>query len=167
MRSFLVATALAALTVPTLAADLTPGAVRAMLTTQDATAVVQSLDSGDDENNAWFAVLDHIAAGERGWIDLVPLLAPGTDAGTAESLTITLSRALRTNAPAVLRLLAEDHYSVADICLDNDIEAAVSDVVAFLDDAVVAVAAVMDPALSQARDACLFELGDARISALI
>jgi hypothetical protein len=168
MRSFLVATALAALTIPSFAIDpLTPSAVRSMLQSQNATAVVQSLDTGDDANNPWSAVLDHIEAGERGWIDLVPLLADGTDAGTSESLVITLSRALKANPAGVLSVLAANHYSPADICGDNDIEVSALEAAAFIDEALVKVAAVMDPALSQARNECIYSLTDARISALI
>ncbi|MGB3338226.1 MAG: hypothetical protein WBA73_13710 [Devosia sp.] len=165
MRTFRVAAVLAALTMttmPTLSADLTPSAIRGLLEQQDAVAVVQSFDDA-----TWTAYLAHVEAGDRGWIDLVPLLADGTDAGTSESLIITLSRALRANPAGVLSILAADHYSPADICGDNDIEVSALEAVRFIDEALVKVAAVMDPALSQARNACLMELGDARISALI
>ena len=162
MRTLGVAAILAALTMPTLSADLTPSAIRALLEGQDATAVVRSLDE-----SVWNGFLAHVEAGDRGWIDLVPLLAPGTDAGTSESLTISLSRALKSNPAGVLNVLAADHYSAADICGDNDIEVSLFEAVAFIDEALVKVAAVMDPALSEMRDACLFALSDARISALI
>ena len=162
MRTLGVAAILAALTLPTLSADLTPSAIRALLEEQDATAVVQSLD-----DSSWNAFLAHVEAGDRGWIDLVPLLAPGTDAGTSESLIITLSRALKSNPAGVLSVLAANHYSPADICGDNDIEVSALDMAKFIDEALVKVAAVMDPDLSEVRDACLYALTDARISALI
>jgi hypothetical protein len=162
MRTLGVAAILAALTMPALSADLTPSAIRALLEGQDATAVVQSLDE-----SSWNAFLAHVEAGERGWIDLVPLLADGTDAGTSESLIITLSRALKSNPAGVLSVLAADHYSPTDICGDNDIEVSAFEAVAFIDEALVKVAAVMDPDLTEARNACLYSLTDARISALI
>ena len=162
MRTLGVAAILAALTMPTLSADLTPSAIRALLEGQDATAVVRSLDE-----SVWKGFLAHVEAGDRGWIDLVPLLAPGTDAGRSESLIITLSRALKANPAGVLSVMAADHYSAADICGDNDIEVSLFEVVAFIDEALVKVAAVMDPDLSEMRNECLFALSDARISALI
>lgn len=162
MRTLGVAAILAALTMPTLSADLTPSAIRTLLEKQGAVAVAQSLDDA-----SWTAFLAHVEAGDRGWIDLVPLLADGTDAGTSDSLIIPLSRALRANAAGVLSVLAADHYSPADICGENDIAASAFEAVAFIDEALIKVAAVMDPALSQARNACLYALTDARISALI
>jgi hypothetical protein len=162
MRTFRVAAILAALTMPVLSADLTPSAIRALLESQDAGQAEQSLDE-----SSWNAFLAHVEAGDRGWIDLVPLLADGTDAGTSESLVITLSRALKSNPAGVLSLLAADHYAAADICGDNDIEVSALEAAAFIDEALVKVAAVMDPDLSEARNACLHALTDARISALI
>jgi hypothetical protein len=162
MRTLSVAAILAALTMPTMSADLTPSAIRALLVAQDATTVVQSFD-----DNSWNAFLAHVEAGDRGWIDLVPLLAVGTDAGTSESLIITLSRALKANPAGVLSVLAANHYSAADICGDNDIEVSAFEAVAFIDAALVKVAAVLDPDLTDARNACLYALTDARISALI
>jgi hypothetical protein len=162
MRTLGVAAILAALTMPTLSADLTPSAIRALLEGQDATTVVQSLDE-----SSWNAFLAHVEAGDRGWIDLVPLLADGTDAGTSESLIITLSRALKSNPAGVLSVLAADHYSPADICGDNDIEVSAFEAAAFIDEALVKVAAVMDSDLSEVRNECLYALTDARISALI
>jgi hypothetical protein len=162
MRTLSVAAILAALTMPTLSADLTPSAIRAMLEGQDATSVVQSLDE-----SSWNAFLAHVEAGDRGWIDLVPLLAAGTDAGTSESLVITLSRALKSNPAGVLSVLANDHYAATDICGDNDVEVSPLEAVRFIDEALVKVAAVMEPDLTEARNACLYSLTDARISALI
>jgi hypothetical protein len=167
MRFFAITLAFAALTSPAFAGDLTPDLIRAMLAKDTATAVVQALDTGDDENNPWFGVLDQIETGSQDWIDLVPLLAPGTDAGTAEGLIITLSRTLKTNAPAVLKLIAGGAFTVDDVCIDNDIEVPVTDYVAFLDQIVVTVAAVLDPSLRDVRNACLHQIGAERISTLV
>jgi hypothetical protein len=64
-------------------------------------------------------------------------------------------------------VLAADHYSPADICGENDVEVSALDMAKFIDEALVKVAAVMDPDLSEVRDECLYALTDARISALI
>lgn len=162
MRSLRVAAILAALTLPVASAELTPSAMRALLEEQGAADVVQSLDEP-----SWAALLAHVEAGERGWIDLVPLLAPGTDAGTAESLLITLSRALKANARGVLTVLAQDHYSPADVCGDNDTDVSAIEVARFIDEALVKVAAVLDPELAEVRKACLSALREARLAALI
>lgn len=162
MRTASVAAILAALSLPTMSADLTPSAIRALLAESNATAVVQSLDE-----SSWNAFLGHIEAGDRGWIDLVPLLAAGTDAGTSESLIITLSRALRANPQGVLSVLATGGYAATDICADNEIEISTLDAVRLIDEALVKVAGVLDPALSEARNQCIYALSDARIAALI
>ncbi|MEO8684335.1 MAG: hypothetical protein ABI414_05780 [Devosia sp.] len=160
MRALLAAMLVTLCAAPALAdGPLTADALRAMIAARGATTVVQSLDNGDDENNPWFGVLDHIEAGEPDWIELVPLLAPGTDAGTAESLVITLSRGLKTNPAAILRIVVdEDLHNIADLCQDNDIEVSDAEVAAFTDKAIAAVTAITDPALAEARSACLAQL---------
>ncbi|CAN7472658.1 hypothetical protein [Devosia sp. LjRoot3] len=162
MRTIGVAAILAALSLPALSADLTPGDFRALLAESDASSVVRSLDEA-----SWNAFLTHVEAGDRGWIDLVPLLAAGTDAGTSESLVITLSRALRANPQGVLSVLASSSYAASDICVDNEIEISTLDAVRLIDEALVKVAGVLDPALSQVRNECIYALSDARIAALI
>lgn len=162
MRTASVAAILAALSLPTISADLTPSAIRALLAESNATAVVQSLDE-----SSWNAFLAHVEAGDRGWIDLVPLLAAGTDAGASESLIVTLSRALRSNPQGVLSVLATGGYAATDICADHEIEISTLDAVGLIDEALVKVAGVLDPALSEARNACIYALSDARIAALI
>lgn len=167
MRLLATSLALITLTLPAFAGDLTPDLIRTMLAKASPTAVVQSLDTGEAEHNPWFGVLDHIETGNQDWIDLVPPLAPGTDAGTAEALVISLSRTLKTNAPAILRLITDGQFTVANICIDNDIEVPISDYVAFLDTIAVTVAAVLDPPLRDVRNACLHQISAARISALV
>ena len=166
MRLFAIA-ALFVLTIPAFAGALTPDLIRAMLAKDGATAVVQALDTGDEETNPWFGLLDHIEAGDQDWIDLVPLLAPGTDAGTAEAVVITLSRTLKTNAPAILKLIADGHFAVGDICADNDIEVPVGDYLDFLDAIAGTVAAVSEPELSKVRGECLEQISAARAAAVV
>ena len=162
MRTICVAAILAALIVPATAADLMPSAIRALLEKGDAASVVQSIDEP-----SWTAFLSHVEAGDRGWIDLVPLVAPGTDEAASQGLTKALSRALTANPEAVLGVLAADHDRFVDICADHERGASSMEIARFIDLALVKVAAVLDPSLSKARDACLHQLSDARMSALI
>ena len=157
----------ATLSLPAFAAGLTPGDVSAMLQQHDATTVVQTLEHGDSAHNVWLGVLSHIEAGESDWLALVPALAPGTDAGSAEDLMISVSRALTTNAPAVLTILADGLYSVPGICLSKDIEPPIDELLGFLDSAIPAVAAVLDPPVRQVRNDCLLQLGAERVAALV
>jgi hypothetical protein len=53
----------------------------------------------------WECVMDNITNGLPEWLDLVPTLAPFTDAGTAEDLGLVLSVALQTNPTRVLDLI--------------------------------------------------------------
>lgn len=164
MRNLTILALLAGLATPVVAADLTPAAIRDMLQTQDATAVVQTLNTGS-AGSSWTQVLDHVAAGQQEWIDLVPLLAPGTADATAQGLQLTLSQALKTNPTAVLALI-DGRYSAADLCPASDPKAPISDRVALIDQALASVAAILDPQLFPARNACILALGEARIAAL-
>lgn len=167
MRQYCAAAILAASSFPCAAQELTPQAIRAMLNEADASAVVQNLDAGDSPGNAWTQLMGRIEGGEAAWLDLVPLLKPGTDAGTAEDLAIALSRALRANPPGVLALIAGGHYAPVEICTSNEIEIPPLEAVAEIDTALKAVAALLDPALREGRDACVAELGKARIAVLV
>lgn len=162
MRTLCVAAILAASSFPAQSADLTPSALRAMLEDQDAQTVVQSLD-----DSSWNGFLDHVAAGHRGWMDVVPELAPGTSGPMASGLVLALSRALTSNPAGVLSVMAAANYNPGDICGPIDAGLSELETVHFIDGALVKVAAVMDPDLSAARNACLSALGRARISTLI
>jgi hypothetical protein len=133
-----------ALCLPAVAAELTPADVTTMLQQQDATVVVQALEHGDSSRNVWLTVLDHIAAGESDWLALVPALAP-----------------------AVLTILGNGLYSVDGICLSKEIEPPIEETLGFLDAAIPAVAAVLDPAVRPVRNDCLLQLGAERVAALV
>jgi hypothetical protein len=162
MRTPCVAAILAALTIPTAAADLTPSALRDMLEHEEANVVVQSLDE-----EAWNGLLAHIEAGHRGWLDVVPLLAHGAYNQQARRLTVALSRGLTTNPAGVLSVMATTNYNPGDICGAVDADLSVFETVHFIDTALSKVASVMQPDLVEVRNTCLFALGAARISTLI
>src|SRR5689334_574509 len=84
------------------AAAPTPTSVLRMIDARGARRTVRALDR-DGEHTRVGAVLDRIASGDRRWLALVPRLAPGTDAGTAEGLRIAVAQALPRNPRAVLR----------------------------------------------------------------
>jgi hypothetical protein len=50
--------------------------------------------------------MNGVASGRAGWLDIVPLIRPGTDGETGEGLTMSLSDALSKNAAGVLRLIS-------------------------------------------------------------
>lgn len=50
----------------------------------------------------WETVTNHMDTGSPAWIALVPKLAPGSDAGSAEDLGLSLAFALPRNPAAVL-----------------------------------------------------------------
>jgi hypothetical protein len=102
-------------------------------------------------------VLDGIASGDARWLALVPKLAPGTDAGTAESLPIALADALPKNPTGVLRLIKRDS-SWLEACGYPMIEPTDKEMREYFKVAIPAVRSVHEPALRTARRLCLAEL---------
>lgn len=162
MRTLGVAAILAALSFPTVAADLTPGAMRALVQGQDARTAVDALDE-----ETWSSVLAAVEAGQGEWLDVVPVISPFAHGQHAASLALALSRAIEPNPAGVIQVMARSNYNPRDICGANDVDLSTFEAVAFVDMALVKVAAVLDPALFEARNACLFSLGKARITALL
>jgi hypothetical protein len=162
MRTLCVAAILAALSFPAHSADLTPSAMRALLEGQDARTALDSLDEA-----TWTSVLAHVEAGDGEWLDVVPVMAPLTHGRAAASLALALSRAIEPNPAGVIQVMARTSYNPRDICGANDVDLGVFEAVDFIDMALIKVAAVLDPALFEARNACLFSLGKARITTLL
>lgn len=142
---------------PTTAAGaITPQEVRAMIERDGARAAVRTLDEGGTvaAPSRLSIAMQGISSGEQGWLDIVPLLRQGTDGETGQGLTMSLADALPNNAAGVLRLIAggEDAPSICDGQLSvNTPEAAR----AARQAAIPSVEAVTDPALQQAKAACL------------
>lgn len=145
------------------AAATTPVEVAAMIEQDGAARTVQTLDQGE-EDNRFYAVLDGVSSGKQAWLDLVPRLASGTDAGTTTGLTISLAEALQHNAAGVLRA-AGDPIGIAEVCSYPMIEPAPEETSAYFAAAIPAVEGVSDPALEAAKTECLGLLRTAQSSA--
>ena len=142
--------------------QVTPLAVSRMIDRYGAKATVARLsNAAPNDTHTDFGdfdkVLDGIASGDARWLALVPKLAPGTDAGTAESLPIVLAEALPKNPGGVLRLIKLD-ASWLDVCRYPMIEPTDEEMRAYFKRAIPSVRSVYDPALQAAKHACLSEL---------
>jgi hypothetical protein len=145
----------ALLTVPAVAAPLSPDAISRDIAAHGASAVVARLLANGDYDR----VMDRIDTGEARWVALAPKLAPGADAGAAEELPISLAFALPKNPRAVLALLSGPNgFPVEDVCSAPFIEGTIRDIPAYVKRAEKAVGEVSDPHLAKVRDACLAQL---------
>ena len=140
---------------PASAAALSPEGIARDIKAHGAKAVVDRLWNSEDYDR----VMDKIDTGDARWVALAPLLAPGTDAGTAEELPIALAFALPRNPHAVLTVLAGREGSFfVDVCTAPFIEDTVKDIPAYIKRARKAVAEVSDPALARIKAECLEKL---------
>jgi hypothetical protein len=131
--------------------------VRASLERDGPAATVKRLTDAKQ----WNAVLDGIGRGEAGWIAIAPLLAKGTDAGTAEGLGIALAEALPRAPGAVLHVLDRGDGPVlgaSRVCSAPFLEPKPGVVEAYRPKAIAAVTSIRAPSLRAARDACLSAL---------
>lgn len=83
------------------APTVAPQAVRQSIRDQGARQTINELQ----RRGQWEAITDAMDAGQPAWIALAPLLAGGSDAGSAEDLGISLAFALPKNPQAVLTAL--------------------------------------------------------------
>jgi len=135
--------------------------ISADIKARGAHAVVNDLTTRDQ----WDTVTDRIAKGGSEWIALAPLLAPGSDAGSAEDLGIVLAYALPKNPVAVLKALDPSNGFVigADrVCGIPFIENSVKDRPKYKRKAIRAVKSVKAASLLQAKKACLAKLQNSR-----
>ena len=153
------ASACAAVTVPT------ASALNAEIDAKGPKEVVARLSAGHpgpDEQNDWSRVTNQMALGRAAYIKLAPKLAPGTDAGTAEELEISLASAL-LKAPmtvlGVIDLKDEPLLGVSRVCGAPFIEGTITDLPGYRRRAKAAVSKVRAPELRVAKNACLTALG--------
>jgi hypothetical protein len=113
----------------------------------------------------WDRVSDEIASGRRDWIEIVPALAAGTDAGSSEDLGIDLAFALVKNPASVLRVVDEKPWShggiigIERVCGAPFIED--TEPKNYFSQAIQAVQRISDPALTLKKQACLTNLAHA------
>lgn len=141
------------------AGAVTPDQVRAMIAADGAREAVRKMNEGGSEAapNRFALAMNGISTGEQAWLDIVPLIRPGVDGETGESLSMALSEALPRNAAGVLRVsgTAEEVPSVCDPVAFQDMSAERE---TYRAAAVAAVEAVSDPALQAVKTACLTTL---------
>jgi len=137
---------------------ITPAQVRALIASRGARATVQLLDRPGNRRDRWDTVLRGIATGNQAWLDLAPLIAEGTDAGTAEEYAIVLSDALVNNAAGTLRLASAGGGDVTEVCIESGIETPLRQRRVYDAAAIEAVEALSAPDLQAAKAACLTSL---------
>ena len=135
--------------------------VRGDLASMGPTRTVQALWS----DKRWDWIEDRVAAGDTGWIALAPRLAPGTDAGTSEGLSISLAEGLTRNPRAVLAVLTlgdDSVLGVQQVCEAPFIEETPQHHATYMRATFRALAGVRAPDLHRVKQACLQRLSQAR-----
>jgi hypothetical protein len=143
---------------------LTAAEISAEIDASGAKAVVNRLTKGHVDamgQNDWSRTMDEIWNGRLAFIALAPKLARGTEAGTAEDLTVALARALPVAPAAVLRVIDRRDgpvLGVSRVCGVPFTTPASKDVSGYLRTAQSAVGDVDTPRLQRIKAACLHEL---------
>lgn len=109
-------------------------------------------------DSQWEHFLEEVGNGKPAWIAVVPRLAPGTDAGNAESLGIGLAFALPKNPDAVLSAIdpKDGHViGVTRVCSAPFIEGTMDDIPGYIHQATAALNSVTNPALAHIKARCL------------
>jgi len=113
-------------------ANITPDILSNNIKTLGAKQVVASFQQSD-----WDRLFSAVAEGEKEWLDVVPMLAPATDASHSARLEDALASALSTNTPEALKtlnLLDANKYPAmigTDIVCVPPFERSKSDIIAF------------------------------------
>ena len=157
-----------ALVVDQTSSAVTPKMVERMIDRDGARQAVNKLaNAAPDDTRTLFGdydkVLEGVASGDARWLALVPKLRPGTDAGTAEALHISVAEALPKNPAGVLRLIMR-LPSWQDVCSYPMIEPTDEEMRAYFNAAIPAVKAVRDPALQHSKHVCLADLVKAQLT---
>ncbi len=140
------------------APTVNPAALSRDIDARGARAVIAGLA----REGQWDGVVHHIDGGSDAWLAVAAKLAPGSDAGSAEDLGISLATALPRNPAGVLRIASpqdDTPLSLARVCGVPFIEQPPSEAAAYRTRAVNAVTRVADPSLADRRARCLAALG--------
>lgn len=138
---------------------ITPQIVRRSIQDHGARRTINDLQ----KKGRWETVTDAMDAGKPAWIALAPLLASGSDAGSAEDLGLSLAFALPTSPQAVLAALdmRNGHILNADrVCGRPFIED--TEPRNYRIRSVAALARVHAPSLLARKQACLKALNNTR-----
>jgi hypothetical protein len=109
----------------------------------------------------WTQLLEAIATGEPGWLDMAIQLGAHSDAEASESLSAAMGEALRRAPREVLLRLDGKPFSPSGVCGNSFADLAIqgaTDAEAGLASQEAAVAKVRDPKLKQRRDVCLKQI---------
>ena len=131
---------------------LTAGQVEATIRAKGARRTIDDLA----RSGQWDTLTDAMDKGGSAWIALAPKLAPGSDAGSAEDLGISLAFALPRNPGAVLAALDPKNghiLGVDRVCGRPFIED--TEPRGYKAKALAALAGVRDPRLSAVKQTCL------------
>jgi hypothetical protein len=134
--------------------------VRREISSDGASATVQSLWRA----GRWVVVENGVASGDVDWVALAPIVAPGTDAGTSEGLSIALADALPKSPQAVLSVVTPGGggpLDLARVCSAPFIEDTPAHHAAYLQATLEALARPMPIALRPAAKACLAQIRQA------
>lgn len=139
---------------------ISPDEVRKMIEAQGATRAVQKLSSSQDPDAAlpWSTVTAGIARGEPDWLEIAPLIRPGTQAGSDEEFSMALTAALTTNPSGSLRLMALEKGGSDGYCVATDYETPPEQIRAYYIAAIANVERVTEPELQGIKAACLKQL---------
>ena len=144
------------------AVGMTPQRISAEIKGEGAKPVVDRLL----RSGQWWALAKHIAYGSPQWIALAPALSTGTDAGTSESLKISLAYALPRATSATLATLdindQSSPRSVRQVCSSPFIEDSREHERGYKLVAMRALERVREPRLRTTAVACADELRQAR-----
>ncbi len=128
-----------------------PPALLAQIHARGAKAVVGQLETGNGAG--WDQVLGQIETGEKTWLQVGLALRPGADAGSAESLSVSMATALLSNPEDVLRL-AVPAFGEKTICSVPLIEPSPEQEEAYTAKARAALARVSSPDLLSLAQLC-------------
>ena len=124
----------------------------ARISKDGAQTVVKQLNTPNEKEWEW--VMDRVESGGDEWLDVADKLRSGTDAGTAEELSMVMARALVHNPNHVLRMTG-NVWKVEDICADLEIEEPAAKMRKRIADVRLALQTVVAPELQEKKKACL------------
>ena len=114
-------------------------------------------------SSSWSPAMQQVEAGDRDWLLVALALSPGTDGAATTDLSLSISRALRTNPAAVLELFLTSSPPRFDLCRGwaefaghETFESAWAEVTA----KIASLQVVKSPGLEAVRDKCIEKLRD-------